>query len=208
MVSFLPVSPPRPYTTRSPHPYAPHAQPISFFSILSPAQYWVRSTNHLKPCTFNTNSVSPQSSSSSSSSRSLSYNRTAAPSKASSPTDRELMFPLLIYSRLRLLTRLHEPSISSSISCFRKQFVHKMPAVQLAFFRFILRRMLFPFLTLCNTSSLFLHDRSKPNILKSHGEQIASNCKAISSSRSRNRVSCQDVTKAKPPRSVWRAHYV
>ena len=28
-------------------PYAPHAQPISFFSILSPAQYWVRSTNHL-----------------------------------------------------------------------------------------------------------------------------------------------------------------
>ena len=29
--------------TPSPHPYAPHAQPISFFSILSPAQYWVRS---------------------------------------------------------------------------------------------------------------------------------------------------------------------
>ena len=33
----------------SPHPYAPHAQPISFFSILSPAQYWVRSKNHLAP---------------------------------------------------------------------------------------------------------------------------------------------------------------
>ena len=33
----------------SPHPYAPHVQPISFFSILSPAQYWVRSTNHLAP---------------------------------------------------------------------------------------------------------------------------------------------------------------
>ena len=32
--------------TAAPHPYAPHAQPISFFSILSPAQYWVRSTNH------------------------------------------------------------------------------------------------------------------------------------------------------------------
>ena len=32
-----------------PHPYAPHAQPISFFSILSPPQYWVRSTNHLAP---------------------------------------------------------------------------------------------------------------------------------------------------------------
>ena len=37
-----------PYTP-SPHPYAPHAQPISFFSILSPAQYWVRSTDHLAP---------------------------------------------------------------------------------------------------------------------------------------------------------------
>ena len=35
--------------TPSPHPYAPHAQPISFFSILSPAQYWVRITSHLAP---------------------------------------------------------------------------------------------------------------------------------------------------------------
>ena len=35
--------------TPSPHPYTPHAQPISFFSILSPAEYWVRSTNHLAP---------------------------------------------------------------------------------------------------------------------------------------------------------------
>jgi len=35
--------------TPSPHPYAPHAQPISFFSILSPAQYWVRCTSHLAP---------------------------------------------------------------------------------------------------------------------------------------------------------------
>jgi len=31
--SFIPVSLPRPYTPPSPHPYAPHAQPISFFSI-------------------------------------------------------------------------------------------------------------------------------------------------------------------------------
>jgi hypothetical protein len=29
--SFPPVSPPRPYTLPSPHPYAPHAQPISFY---------------------------------------------------------------------------------------------------------------------------------------------------------------------------------
>ena len=35
--------------TPSPRPYAPHAQPISFFSILSPTQYWVRSTDHLAP---------------------------------------------------------------------------------------------------------------------------------------------------------------
>ena len=33
----------------SPHQYVPLAQPISFFSILSPAQYWMRSTNHLAP---------------------------------------------------------------------------------------------------------------------------------------------------------------
>ena len=48
-LSFPSVSPPRPYTPPSPSPYAPHAQPISFFSILSPAQYWVRSTDHLAP---------------------------------------------------------------------------------------------------------------------------------------------------------------
>ena len=35
--------------TPSSHPYASHVQPISFFSILSPAQSWVRSTNHLAP---------------------------------------------------------------------------------------------------------------------------------------------------------------
>ena len=49
MVSFPPVSPPRPYAPPFPHPYAPHAQPISFFSILSTAQYWVRSEKHLAP---------------------------------------------------------------------------------------------------------------------------------------------------------------
>ena len=32
MVSFPTVSPPRPYTLPSPHPYAPHAQPISFLN--------------------------------------------------------------------------------------------------------------------------------------------------------------------------------
>ena len=29
--------------------HTPHAQPISFFLILSPARYWVSSTNHLAP---------------------------------------------------------------------------------------------------------------------------------------------------------------
>ena len=33
----------------SPHLYTPHTQPISFFSILSPAQYWASSTDHLAP---------------------------------------------------------------------------------------------------------------------------------------------------------------
>ena len=41
--------PSKPLYTPSPHPYASHAQPISFVSILSPAQYWVRSTDHLVP---------------------------------------------------------------------------------------------------------------------------------------------------------------
>ena len=44
--------------TPSPHPYAPHAPPISFFSILSPAQYWVRSTNNLAP-RYAISSISP-----------------------------------------------------------------------------------------------------------------------------------------------------
>jgi len=38
--------------TPSPHPYAPHAQPISFFSILSLAKNWMRSVHipeDLKP---------------------------------------------------------------------------------------------------------------------------------------------------------------
>ena len=47
MVSFPTVSPPRPYTLPFPPPYAPHAQPFSFISILLPAQYRVSSTNHL-----------------------------------------------------------------------------------------------------------------------------------------------------------------
>ena len=47
---FLPSGfPTKTLYTPSPHPYAPHAQPISFFSILSPTQYWVRKTNHLAP---------------------------------------------------------------------------------------------------------------------------------------------------------------
>jgi hypothetical protein len=43
---FPQVSPPKPCTRLSSPPYALHAPPISFFSILSPEQYWVRSTDH------------------------------------------------------------------------------------------------------------------------------------------------------------------
>ena len=46
---FLSGFPTKTLYTPSPHPYVPHALPISFFSILPPAQYWARSTNHLGP---------------------------------------------------------------------------------------------------------------------------------------------------------------
>jgi hypothetical protein len=49
VASFPQVSPPTPCTQLSPPPYALHAPPISFFLILSPAQYWVRSTDHSAP---------------------------------------------------------------------------------------------------------------------------------------------------------------
>ena len=47
VVSFLQVSPPKPCVRISSPPYALHAPPISFFSILSPEQYWVSSTDYL-----------------------------------------------------------------------------------------------------------------------------------------------------------------
>ena len=49
MVSFPQVSPAKPSIRLSSPPYALHAPPISFFSILSPAQYWVSSTDHSAP---------------------------------------------------------------------------------------------------------------------------------------------------------------
>ena len=48
LVSFPQVYPPKP-RTRISLPSALRAPPISFFSILSPAQYWVRSTDHSAP---------------------------------------------------------------------------------------------------------------------------------------------------------------
>jgi len=51
MVSLPQVSPLEPCAHLSPPPYAPHAPPISFFSILPPAQYWVTGPNvkHVLP---------------------------------------------------------------------------------------------------------------------------------------------------------------
>jgi hypothetical protein len=49
MASFPQASPPTPCTHLYPPPYARHALPISFVSILPPAQYWVRSTDHSAP---------------------------------------------------------------------------------------------------------------------------------------------------------------
>jgi hypothetical protein len=63
-------SPQWPLSLRLPHqhplrtfppPYAPHALPISFVSILPPAQYWVRSTDHSAPrCYHHTPTVKPE----------------------------------------------------------------------------------------------------------------------------------------------------
>ena len=49
MASFPQASPPTPCAPLYPPPYAPHAQPISFVSILPSAPYWVRSTDHSAP---------------------------------------------------------------------------------------------------------------------------------------------------------------
>jgi hypothetical protein len=46
VVSFPQVFPPKPCTRLSSLPCALHAPRISFFSILSPEQYWVKSTDH------------------------------------------------------------------------------------------------------------------------------------------------------------------
>src|SRR5215471_1036091 len=49
MASFPQASPPTPCAHLYPPPYAPHALLISFVSILPPAKYWVRSTDHSAP---------------------------------------------------------------------------------------------------------------------------------------------------------------
>ena len=49
MASFPQTSPSTPCAHLYPPPYAPHALPISIVSILPPAQYWVRSTDHSAP---------------------------------------------------------------------------------------------------------------------------------------------------------------
>jgi hypothetical protein len=41
--------PTKPCTRLSPPPYVLHATPVSFFSILSRARDWVRSTDHSAP---------------------------------------------------------------------------------------------------------------------------------------------------------------
>jgi hypothetical protein len=49
VTSFPQVSPQQPCTCLFPPPYVLHALPLSFFCIWSPAQYWVRSTDHSAP---------------------------------------------------------------------------------------------------------------------------------------------------------------
>jgi len=49
VVSFPQVSPPTPCIRLSSPSHALHVPPISFFSILSPEQYWVRCSDHSAP---------------------------------------------------------------------------------------------------------------------------------------------------------------
>jgi hypothetical protein len=49
VVSFPQVFPPKSCPHLSPHPHALHDSPISFLSISSPAQQWVRSIDHEAP---------------------------------------------------------------------------------------------------------------------------------------------------------------
>ena len=49
MVPFLQVSPPKPCIHLSSHTYGLHDPPTSFFSILSPEKYWMKSTDHSAP---------------------------------------------------------------------------------------------------------------------------------------------------------------
>ena len=46
VVSFPQISPPKPCKHLNSSPYALHVPPISFFSILSPENYWVSNTDH------------------------------------------------------------------------------------------------------------------------------------------------------------------
>ena len=48
-VSFPQISPPENRIQLSSQPYALHAPPISFFSILSPETYWLSSTDYSAP---------------------------------------------------------------------------------------------------------------------------------------------------------------
>jgi hypothetical protein len=58
---------------------------------------------------------------------------------------------------LRLLPRLPVtytlPSILPPMTCFRRQFLHKMWPIQLAYLLFVVYRTFFSSLTLCNTST-------------------------------------------------------
>jgi hypothetical protein len=99
--------------------------------------------------------------------RSLPYYRSAASSKASSPHSAIYCFPLqfpvssrfpkIISSCLRLILRVPVtfslPFISYSITCFRRQFPHKMWPIQFAFLLFTVCRIFISLLTLCNTFS-------------------------------------------------------
>jgi len=77
-------------------------------------------------------------------------------SKASSSKFQYLIFHSRPSSNcLRVPSRLLVLSVSPSIMCYTRQFLHKMWPIHLAFFRFILCRTFLSPLILCNNASFF-----------------------------------------------------
>ena len=71
-------------------------------------------------------------------------------------------------SCLRLLSRLPVTSIFPSITCFKRQFIHQMWPIQLAFLLFIVCRLFLSSLAVCSTSQFQINRHSERRNLIIH----------------------------------------